>query len=76
MIIATYHPPQATAITVTKLRRPYWWAFAHSFVCGQDPTNQMRILDINCVRVHLLDIYKEVTLQQFLDAGGKLEQIT
>lgn len=73
-ITATYHPPpDRKPYRITNLRLPGWWAFAHSFVCGTDPQGMVRVLDRAGVQVTVGE--KTVKLDEYLAAGGKLEEI-
>lgn len=74
-ITAIYHPPKDwKPYRVTNLRLPGgWWDFAHSLVCGTDPKGMVRVLDRAGVQVTVGE--KTVKLDEYLAAGGKLEEI-
>lgn len=75
MSTATYNPPpDRKPYRITKLRIPGWWAFAHSFICANDPAGMVRVLDKKGVTITTDG--QTIPLQQFLNDGGKLEDIT
>jgi hypothetical protein len=76
MITATYHRDQLPDLAVKCLRRPNFPALTKSLVCGTVPNGEMWLLDITRVRVQIHATKTEIPLQQFLDAGGTLDQIT